>query len=209
MTQARIKHHDFKFDVAPEVQYWLRVDSFDPEYRSLFSKHVHVLQGGLTLPYFAVEWRKEPEPLESAQNQIYTSGAIALYNRCLLKIERLKLTRKKWTEKHWYRLRYYGLVFNGTSYAFWSVRLRRQPMPVSPIRWFWPGCELVELTAGNMLGPPNVQHFIYWINEVHRWGVAEYGKGAKQDAEFCIKGRQEDERAGSARVYQARPSRGF
>lgn len=195
-TSSRVvplRHHDFKFDVPPVVQYWLTIESFAPEYGRLFGRHIHVLHhgGGLTLPYFAVEWRRDQKPIESAQNQIYTSGAIALYNRCLLKVERLKLTGKKWTEKHWYRLRYYGLVFNGTSYAFWCVRLRRQRLPLSPFAWTWPGCELVELTAGNMLSGPNVEHCIYWINEIHRWGVDAYGRGARQDVEFCIKGKEQ------------------
>ncbi|KAJ2897205.1 hypothetical protein MKZ38_004852 [Zalerion maritima] len=185
---------EYDFDVRPDCQYWLSVRSFNPEYTRLFSRYVYVHNDRITCPYFTVEFKKDDTTAERAQNQIAAAAAMALYNRCLLKLERLKLTKNSWSEKHTSCIRHYGLTLQGASYTFWCIRLRPQPTPVSPHNWTWPGCEVVEATAGNMFTAPNVKHFIHWVNEIHRWGLTVHGQLCKKDVQFCIEGKEKNVR---------------
>ncbi|KFG84084.1 hypothetical protein MANI_024871 [Metarhizium anisopliae] len=192
---------EYDFNFKPDIQYWLSVRSFNPDYVRLFSRYIYIHNDRITAPYFTTEYKKDDKSMERAKDQIATAAAMALYNRCLLKIERLKETRKRWTAKHTSSLRHYGLTLQGASYTFWCVRLKSIPEPVSPHEWSWPGCDVVEATTGNMLSKANVQHFIHWVNEIHRWGLSVHGPSCEKDVKFCIEGREKNVRTS---LYESR-----
>lgn len=181
---------DYDFDVRPDCQYWLSVRSFNPEYLRLFSRYLYIHNDRITAPYLTIEFKKDGGSVDKAQNQVAAAAATALYNRCLLKVERLKVTCKRWTAKHTTSLRHYGLTLQGASFTFWCIRLKEVPENVTPQAWTWPGCDMVEATTGNLLTSPNVTHFIHWVNEIHRWGLSVHGPSCQKDVQFCIEKRE-------------------
>lgn len=119
---------DYDFDVRPDCQYWLSVRSFNPEYLRLFSRYLYIHNDRITAPYLTIEFKKDGNSMDKAQNQVAAAAAAtALYNRCLLKVERLKVTGRIWTAKHTASLRHYGLTLQGASYTFWCIRLKDMP----------------------------------------------------------------------------------
>jgi hypothetical protein len=192
--QADITEYDF--DVRPDCQYWLSVRSFNPSYTRLFGRYVYVHNDRITCPYFTIEFKKDGNTVELAQNQVAVAATVALYNRSLLKMERLKLTKKRWTEKHTSSLRHYGVTMHGPVYKFWCIRLKEQEVrePISPHDWSWPGCNMIEATPGNLLTTPNVEHFIHWVNEIHRWGLTVHSASCQKDVQFCIERKEKNVR---------------
>ncbi|KAK8912072.1 hypothetical protein VCV18_012607 [Metarhizium anisopliae] len=45
-----------------------------------------------------------------------------------------------------------------------------------------------------MLNKQDVQHFIHWVNEIHRWGLSVHGPSCQKDVKFCIEGREQNVR---------------
>ncbi|MCJ1400074.1 hypothetical protein MMC11_003277 [Xylographa trunciseda] len=199
--QADIAEYDF--DVRPDCQYWLSVRSFNPSYTRLFSRYVYVHNDRITCPYFTIEFKKDGTTVELAQNQVAVAATVALYNRSLLKVERLKLTKRRWTGKHTSSLRHYGVILHGPVYTFWCIRLKEQGPrePIFPHDWNWPGCDMIEATPGNLLTAPNVEHFIHWVNEIHRWGLTVYGPSCQKDIQFCIERREKNVRTSLGESY--------
>lgn len=81
-------------------------------------------------------------------------------------------------------------------YTFWCIRLKEQGLgdPISPHDWNWPGCDVIEATPGNLLTAPNVEHFIHWVNEIHRWGLTVHGPSCQNNVQFCIERREKNVR---------------
>lgn len=91
---------EFDFDVRPDCQYWLSVQFFNPSYTRLFSRYVYIHHDRITCAYFTVEFKKDSTIVELAQNQVAVAATVALYNRSLLKVERLKLIKEVDSEAH-------------------------------------------------------------------------------------------------------------
>jgi hypothetical protein len=86
---------------------------------------VYIHSDRITCPYFTVEFKKDGNAVELAQNQVAVAAALAIYNRALLKVQRLKLTGEKVdTETHINTL--HGLV-----YTFWCIKLKQQEAGLS------------------------------------------------------------------------------
>jgi len=179
---------DYDFDIRPDSQYWLSTRSFNPNYTRLFGRYVYIHNDRITCPYFTIEFKKDGSTIELAQNQVAVAAALALYNRALLKVQRLRLTGKKWTQKHTLSIRHYGITLHGPAYTFWCIKLKQQEQGhcVSPSAWTWPGCEMAEASPGNLLTAANVVHFMHWVNEIHRWGLDVHGPSCQKDVQLCI-----------------------
>jgi hypothetical protein len=188
VTKKNSDSKEFDFDIRPDCQYWLSVRAFNPKYTQLFTDYVFVRRRRITCPYFTIEFKKDDGSIPKAENQVATAAAVALYNRCRLKQDRLVQTRKRWTQKHNTSLCHYGLTFAGSSYQFWWIRLRQDAdkRSISPKKWTWPGCEMVKARDGNLELFEDTRTFIDWVNEIHRWGLSVHGPSCEKDVKFCV-----------------------
>ena len=190
VTEKDSTWKEFDFDIHPDCQYWLSVRAFNPEYTRLFTDYVFVHGQRITCPYFTIEFKKDYKDNNNlkAQDQVATASAVALYNRCQLKRDRLIGTRKRWTQKHNTSLRYYGLTLAGPIYQFWWIRLRgyADGLSIPPEKWKWCGCEMVRASNGSLDKPSDVRNFVEWLNEIHRWGLTVHGPSCEKDVKFCI-----------------------
>ena len=43
-----------------------------------------------------------------------------------------------------------------------------------------------NVSRGTLQGEVEVEDFIDWVNEIHRWGLMVYGKACEADVKGCI-----------------------
>ena len=79
----------YDFDIRPDCSYWLRLQAFNPAYHAQFEKTVAVMQVEISCPYVTVEFKKDDQMDEVAENEVAAAGALALFNRFLLRDRRL------------------------------------------------------------------------------------------------------------------------
>lgn len=171
---------DYTFDVPPNIQYWLVGAAFESscnlEERLDGCGRTDTFQR--LCPYLSINIRdagEETSP-ESANEEsdlmlgrLASSMAVALYNRCLLRINRLTLTRRKWTLEQFKAIRHYGIGLNSDVAHIWVARACVDQYddlpfePICPFTWSWSGCEIVNLDQVTVEGS-----LVDWINEIHR-----------------------------------------
>lgn len=180
------KHYNF--DIRADVIYWLSLSCFNDKYRDAIMNRIFVHNKRRLAPYFTVEFKRHIEAAFKARNQVAIAAVLALYNRCLLKIERLKRTRKMWTAKHTGSLRHYGLTLEGSEYYVWGIFLKPEPNDASvcPHAWKWPGCSMVCLAHGDLLQTDGPLRLVEWINEIHRYGMGAHLKMVRKDLKMLI-----------------------
>ena len=180
----------YDFNIRPDCQYWLSMNSFNQTYTQSFDMHVFVHRHRILCPYFTIEFKKDEATIIKAENQVATAAMIALYNRCRLKQKRLIRTRKRWAQKHNTSLRHYALTLTGTRYQFWLVRLREDATgnqeSVSAEKWRWTGCDMVRAWRGHLDRTEHIRKFVDCVNEIHRWGLSVHGPSCERDLKFCI-----------------------
>jgi hypothetical protein len=134
--------------------------------------------------------------VDQAVNQVTVAASLAIHDRSLLKLNRLKATGKNWTQKHTSSIRHYGLTLQGAYFSYWCIKLKQQEEgdSVSPNNWKWPGCESIQVTHASMLTKSNVEHFIHWTNEVHRWGLGVHGQSCQKDVKVSVSKQNKDVR---------------
>ena len=77
--------HAYNFDIRPDCAYWLSLRAFNKDWRDRVEEYTLIIYDRVTCPYFTVEFKRDDSGDVVAENQIATAGALALYNRYLLR----------------------------------------------------------------------------------------------------------------------------
>lgn len=190
----------YTYDIRPDCQYWLSLNFANPSYKRFYGDYVYETGGGVC-PYFTIEFKKDASTYQTAQNQLATAAALALYNRCILKHEFLQATQTTWSQEIAQSIRHYGLTFSGCNWQFWCITPEILQQDVKA-KFKWEGCKMSNLDRGKLLGRQEVEDFITWINEIHRWGITEHGKDCEADVKRCIDNGPSGVRTSSAVILQ-------
>jgi hypothetical protein len=173
----------YNFDVRPAVQYWLSLQGFEEEYHSDFCAWTGIEMNDLICPYLTIDFCDEDHCYVFAENKVAASGAVALYNRYLLKRKAVKLSRGSWSERHTILLKHYGVTFKKKDMCLiWCFT------PVLSGEFEWAGCTMAKvcyLCLTDSMGVWDIPRLIDWINEIHCWGLTVHGPGIAEDFDVC------------------------
>ena len=175
----------YSYDIRPDCQYWLSLNFANRQYKRLYKDFVFENDGEAVCPYFTIEFKKDNISYDTATNQLATAAALALHNRCILKHRYLQTINRSWSETDAQTIKHYGLTFAGSEYQFWCI----QPVVLEQditADWTWCGCKMSNVSRGKLLGEVEVEDFIDWVNEIHRWGLTVYGQACEADVKACI-----------------------
>ena len=162
--------------VRSDCSYWLSLRGFDPEYASRV-RTCAVVRARATCPYLTVEFTRDDEPEEPAIIQVCAAGALALFNRCVLHAA-ARATGETPADNA--TIRHYALTLVGPEFAVWVLR------PT----WDggrWAGCVMQVLFEADCGDEFAVRRLADWLNEIHRWGLAQYGPGCEADINAALK----------------------
>ena len=158
------ENRTYSFDIRPDCSYWISRHAFNSKYSGQMGALVHVSQARITCPYFTVEFKRDDVDDRVAKNQVAAFGALALYNRYLL---RYAAFPQNWTHEQECQLRHYALTITKSSYTFWCIRPKLKGR-------VWTGCHMEKIFVGYLDELQGVTDFVSWINEIHRWGLTNY-----------------------------------
>jgi len=172
----------YAFDLRPDVSYWLSLQAFNRDYVGQVEEYVLVVNKTITCPYFTVEFKKDDRELIAAINQVAAAGALALYNRYLLKKTRVEdRSTRAWRPGDLRRLTHYTLTFTGARYTFWRLR-----PDVDLTNGQWKGCKMERVFQNSADTAKGVSSLIDWLNAIHFWGLSEYGPSCQADIKRCL-----------------------
>ena len=134
----------------------------------------------ITCPYFTIEFKKDDSDSLSAENQVASAAALALYNRFRLRRQRFRISQKPWGKRHAQVLKHYGATFMGCTFNIWCIE------PKLTEESEWEGCCMTRMYFGNCMSRPNVLNLIDWINEIHCWGLTVHGPSCERDIKSCM-----------------------
>jgi hypothetical protein len=171
----------YGFDIRPDCAYWLSLQAFNKDWRDRVEDHILVMYDRVTCPYFTIKFKRDDCGEDTAENQVAVAGAIALYNRFLLRFTHLQEAKKKKDVSEIACLRHYGATFAGSSYVLWCI------VPDLREDGSWEGCTMSRIFRGKCHTEQGLRSFIHWLNEIHAWGLTKYGKACQRDVKGCIR----------------------
>jgi len=185
LLDPSLPNKPYSYDIRPDCQYWLSLKFANRQYKRLYKDFVFENDGEAVCPYFTIEFKKDNISHNTTTNQLATAPALVLHNRCILKHRYLQAVDQEWSETDVQTIRHYGLTFAGNEYQFWCIQpdVSRQDIKAD---WTWRGCKMSNVSRGKLLGEVEVEDFIDWVNEIHRWGLALYGRACEADVKGCI-----------------------
>jgi hypothetical protein len=185
LLDPSLSNKPYSYDIRPDCQYWLSLNFANRQYKRLYKDFVFENDGEAVCPYFTIEFKKDNISYDTATNQLATAGALALHNRCILKHRYLQAIDRAWLETDVRTIRHYGLTFAGSEYQFWCIQPDVLQQDIKE-DWTWHGCKMSNVSRGKLLGEVEVEDFIDWVNEIHRWGLTIYGRACEADVKGCI-----------------------
>jgi hypothetical protein len=171
----------YRFDIRPDCAYWLSLQAFNEDWRDRVDDHVLVMYDRVTCPYFTIEFKRDDSGEDAAENQVAVAGAIALYNRFLLRLTHLQEGKKEKDVSEIACLRHYGATFAGSTYVLWCI------VPNLGEDMSWKGCTMSRIFRGRCHRKAGLRSLIHWLNEIHAWGLTEYGMACQRDVKGCIR----------------------
>ena len=179
LTEAPSLANEFAFDIRPDCAYWVSLQGTDKKLRYMIEAIVHTIYGNFASPYFTIEFKKDDQESEVALNQLAGASALALYNRFCLRQKRF-LQEETWTTRRTRMLRHYGLTMQGDEYTVWCTR------PTLTDDYSWVGCEMERIGCGKCSREHDIRELIYWINEIHCWGLTKHAPRVEKDIKWKI-----------------------
>ena len=105
---------------------------------------------------------------------------MALYNRYLLRSKHLQLAKKKKQVSDITCLKHYGATFSGCDYSLWCIE------PKLAEDGTWDGCTMSRIFQGYCDTKEGLKSCVRWLNEIHAWGLTEYGPALQRDLKGCM-----------------------
>lgn len=191
----------FAFNMKPDCTYWLTLCRMNPRYRSMASRLTYTLpQIQAMAPYLTIEFKKDDQDYEVAENQLAASVAVILYNRVRLRCDRLQACqtpRSNWSGKHFADIKHYAIGFNGSQARIYraypnltfaevagEALLTEQTESEHPANTIWKGCRLDDFSLMDAQRVDGVLSLQEWVNEIHCWGLGAHS----EQVIFDIKG---------------------
>ncbi|KAG8622951.1 hypothetical protein KVT40_009268 [Elsinoe batatas] len=171
---------DLSFYVKPDCTYWLTSRRLSPDIRPHLMGMTYMIHNKLaTAPYLTIEFKKDNQTEEAAQNQVIKASTLILYNRLLLRRRRLvALGRepKSLKTEDFSDLRHYGITFVGGSATVFKIvpKLRTSAdiaSEVVPEHFPWNGACMSKLATLDVVEATNIIDLRRWVNEIHNWGL--------------------------------------
>ena len=188
-TEAPSPSNEFAFDIRPDCSYWVSLQGSNKALRYMIAKIVHTIYNNFASPYFTIEFKKDDQDSEVALNQLAGASALALYNRFCLRQKRFS-QKETWTTRRTRVLRHYGLTMEGEQYTVWCTR------PTLTNDFAWAGCEMEMIGYGLCSSDEDIRELIYWINEIHCWGLTKHALRVEKDIKWKM-GEHHKEKGGS------------
>lgn len=187
----------FEWDNKPDLVFWLPLVLFKKDYRGLVCDCTYVLpEAQVAAPYLTVEFKKDNTTEVMAINQVAAAATLALYNRVLLRAERLCANghNGSWTAKKFDDIEHYGISFTGEIAEIYlaTPRISTASTPSASvdagayIRSAWNGCDVKRLTRISLNVLENVQALRAWINEIQNWGLGKYLEAFEKDVKLLL-----------------------
>lgn len=166
---------DWSWDIRPDCAYWLSLKGFNPQYRFQIQNCTFV-RDWITCPYFTIEFKRDGESEDVAVRQVCAAGALALFNRHCLYHE----ARKSRPSLDFVNIRHYTLTFIGHKFVFWILK------PTCDDSGLWTGCTMTRLFGADCTDEYAIRELADWINEIHRWGLSQYGADCARDIKSVL-----------------------
>ncbi|KAL8883466.1 MAG: hypothetical protein Q9215_008215 [Flavoplaca cf. flavocitrina] len=178
----------YDFDIRPDCAYWLSHAGFNPNYASLISLRVRLIDlHGISCPYLFTEFKRDGKSTSTVENQLATVASLALLNRFHLRLDRIAKAASTWSKtKDPEEIKTYGITFEGIAYAVWCVT------PEMAAESEWNGCSLTRIAHGNCTSRPDLRRLVGWINEIHRWGLTRHAQSCQDDIKLCLRDEDND-----------------
>lgn len=171
----------YNFDLRPDCSYWLSLRAFNKDWRDKVEEFTFVMYERVTCPYFTIEFKRDDSGDVAAENQVASAGALALYNRYLLRAMCLDQSKMPWRKEDMVDLRHYGATFGGSKYALWCLE------PILSEKGYWNGCTMSRIFRGGCHTESGVKSLFQWVNEIHAWGLQKYGPACHTDIKRCLR----------------------
>lgn len=165
----------WSWDIRPDCAYWLSLKGFSPQYRFQIQNCAFV-RDWITCPYFTIEFKRGGESEDVAVRQVCAAGALALFNRHCLYHE----ARQSRPSLDFVNIRHYTLTFNGHKFVFWILK------PTCDDSGLWTGCTMTRLFGADCTDEYAIRELADWINEIHRWGLSQYGADCARDIKSVL-----------------------
>lgn len=167
--------------MSPDFSYWLSLEGLNSNYISV-DIHTHVVFQRMMCPYFTVAITSKNQDLKSAEIQIMTFGATALYNR--YRLARKAVDKDKAVDKNKAiddnQIRHYALILDKSAFYFWCFR------PTIDAGSEWKGCTMELLFGSDLTLEKGVGIFLNWMNEIHRWGLTDHLETCLKDLHILL-----------------------
>ena len=173
--------HAYNFDIRPDCAYWLSLRAFNKDWRDRVEEYTLVVYDRVTCPYFTVEFKRDDSGDIVAENQVATAGALALYNRYLLRSACYRQADVSWFKQDMRDIRHYGATFGGSKFALWCLE------PLLSETGDWCGCHMSRIFRSQCHAEHGVRAFVNWANEIHAWGLQTYGPSCLRDVKRCLR----------------------
>jgi len=189
MQADNVNEEVFDFYTKPDCTYWLSHRRFNAAYRNHISWLTHVLEpAGAISPYLTIEFKKGAHPTaQAAENQVAAASALILYNRTLLRCKGLAKQGKakhSWNSNDFSDIKHYGITFAGKEATFWIIL---PTIETGGTEDPWRGCSIGRMFTRNAGEPDEVLGMKEWINEIHHWGLNEYGRELERDVKRILR----------------------
>ncbi|KAL8863462.1 MAG: hypothetical protein Q9178_000143 [Gyalolechia marmorata] len=181
----------FGFTMKPDCTYWLTLCRMNPKYRNRVPALTYALPHAKAVaPYLTIEFKKDDQSYEIAENQLAASIALVLYTRVRLRCDRLQacnVPQTEWKAADFVDIKHYGIGFSGSEARFYVARpsLGCGDLPkdsigdtvsIGGLDDIWRGCRLESFHLIEATNEDGVLEIQQWINEIHNWGLSKHSE---------------------------------
>ncbi|KAL9048020.1 MAG: hypothetical protein Q9162_007886 [Coniocarpon cinnabarinum] len=194
------KYRPLSFDSNPDCSYWLTLQRLNESYRRYIQDWTYVkAPSDVAAPYLTIEFKKAPQKtLADAVNQLAITLSLTLFNRVLLRCQRLTRQHRRsssWTPNDFGDIKHYGIAFSANIAHIYVAQpilsfkkfgsIKASSME-DPLKHPWVGCTLERLQICNVVRPQEVIELSEWINEIHHWGMDSHSSEFELDVKAVI-----------------------
>lgn len=156
----------------------------------------YVLKGPEALAsYFTIEFKKELEAVDAAEDQVAAFAALTLYNRVDLRRRSLEAQlqtqrSQSSSELTFADIKHYGLTFAAQEATLFLCRPIMRRTVDDQVLETWHGCTINRLCIINVTTQEGIRELASWVNEIHHWGLTSHANAVEADVKHILMGRK-------------------
>ena len=187
----------FAFNTKPDCTYWLTLCRMNPTYRNRVPRLTYTLPHiQAVTPYLTIEFKRDDQDYEIAENQLAAAVALILYNRVRLRCKRLQACstpQSDWKAEHFADIKHYCIGFSGSQARIYvahpslefvdgadgeivAARAGEEAITENFVNLIWRGSCLDDFTTLDAQTVDGVLNLQQWINEIHCWGLGKHSE---------------------------------